>query len=132
MDEDEFEDKQENENTTLRDIFEEFIGNNDEEEGWPKKGISEKLKELADNVLRQVDRMLRIRTAVFFDNGYPYNRRFHRGEFWEFAKEEFSDSELEQGENYNEALNYLVGEGYLLLNERGSELTYDVFQVVPV
>ena len=131
MDEDEFESKRENGNSTLRDIFEEFVAN-DEENDVQKKEVSEELKKLADDVLRQVDRMLRMRRAIFFDNGYPYNRRFHRGEFWEFAKEEFSDSELEQGENYNEALNYLVGEGYLLLNERGSEPTYDVFQVVPV
>jgi hypothetical protein len=131
MDEDEFESKRENGNSTLRDIFEEFVAN-DEENDVQKKEVSEELKKLADDVLRQVDRMLRMRRAIFFDNGYPYNRRFHRGEFWEFAKDEFTDSELEQGENYNEALNYLVGEGYLLLNERGSEPTYDVFQVVPV
>ena len=131
MDEDEFESKRENGNSTLRDIFEEFVAN-DEENDVQKKEVSEELKKLADDVLRQVDRMLRMRRAIFFDNGYPYNRRFHRGEFWEFAKEEFTDNELEQGENYNEALNYLVGEGYLLLNERGSESTFDVFQVVPV
>ena len=131
MDEDEFESKRENGNSTLRDIFEEFVAN-DEENDVQKKEVSEELKKLADDVLRQVDRMLRMRRAIFFDNGYPYNRRFHRGEFWEFAKDEFTDSELEQGENYNEALNYLVGEGYLLLNERGSEPTFDVFQVVPV
>ena len=131
MDEDEFESKRENGNSTLRDIFEEFVAN-DEENDVQKKEVSEELKKLADDVLRQVDRMLRMRRAIFFDNGYPYNRRFHRGEFWEFAKDEFTDSELEQGENYNEALNYLVGEGYLLLNERGSESTFDVFQVVPV
>ena len=131
MDEEEFENKQENENSILRDIFEDFIEEEAEEE-TPKKEVSEELKQLADWVLRQVERLLSMRKAIFFDNGYPYNRRFHRGEFWQYAKEQFSDSELERGDNYNEVLDYLVEEEYLLFNERGSEPMYDVFHAVLV
>ncbi len=131
MDEEEFENKQENENNTLRDIFDEFI---EEEIGSeiPKKEVSEELVKLSDWVLRQIERLLSMRKAIFFDNGYPYNRRFHRGEFWEYAKEKFSDSELERGDNYNEVLDYLVEEEYLLFNERGSDPMFDVFQAVLV
>jgi len=131
MDEEEFESKQENENNTLRDIFDEFI---EEEIGSeiPKKEVSEELVKLSDWVLRQIERLLSMRKAIFFDNGYPYNRRFHRGEFWEYAKEKFSDSELERGDNYNEVLDYLVEEEYLLFNERGSDPMFDVFQAVLV
>ena len=131
MDEEEFESKQENENNTLRDIFDEFI---EEDIGSeiPKKEVSEELVKLSDWVLRQIERLLSMRKAIFFDNGYPYNRRFHRGEFWEYAKEKFSDSELERGDNYNEVLDYLVEEEYLLFNERGSDPMFDVFQVVLV
>ena len=131
MDEEEFESKQENENNTLRDIFDEFI---EEEIGSeiPKKEVSEELVKLSDWVLRQIERLLSMRKAIFFDNGYPYNRRFHRGEFWQFAKEQFSDSELERGDNYNEVLDYLVEEEYLLFNERGSDPMFDVFQAVMV
>ena len=131
MEEDEFDGKQENGNSTLRDIFEEFIGNV-EEEVMQTKGVSEELKELSNRVLRQIDRMLGMRKAIFFNNGYPYNRRFHREEFWQFAKDNFSDSELEKGDNYNEVLDYLVEEGYLLFNERGSDSMFDVFQAVLV
>ena len=131
MDEDEYEGKQENGNSTLRDIFEEFVGI-ETEENPPEKEVPEELVHLSDKVLRQIDRMLSMRKAIFFDNGYPYNQRFHRGEFWQYAKEEFSDSELERGDNYNEVLDYLVEEGYLLFNERGSESTFDVFQAVLV
>lgn len=131
MDEEEFESKQENENNTLRDIFDEFI---EEEIGSeiPKKEVSEELVKLSDWVLRQIERLLSMRKAIFFDNGYPYNRRFHRGEFWQYAKEKFSDSELERGDNYNEVLDYLVEEEYLLFNERGSDPMFDVFQAVLV
>ena len=131
MDEEEFESKQENENNTLRDIFDEFI---EEDIGSeiPKKEVSEELVKLSDWVLRQIERLLSMRKAIFFDNGYPYNRRFHRGEFWEYAKEKFSDSELERGDNYNEVLDYLVEEEYLLFNERGSDPMFDVFQAVLV
>ncbi len=131
MDEEEFEDKQENGNSTLRDIYEEFVGM-ESEVTKPKKKVSKKLKRLSDKVLRQIDRMLGMRKAIFFDNGYPYNRRFHREEFWQFAKDNFSDSELERGDNYNEVLDYLVEEGYLLFNERGSDSMFDVFQAVLV
>ena len=131
MEEDEFDGKQENGNSTLRDIFEEFIGNV-EEEVMQTKEVSEELKELSNRVLRQIDRMLGMRKAIFFNNGYPYNRRFHREEFWQFAKENFSDSELEKGDNYNEVLDYLVGEGYLLFTERATDSMYDVFQAVLV
>ncbi len=131
MDEDEFESKRENGNSTLRDIFEEFIGNV-EEEVMQTKEVSEELKELSNRVLRQIDRMLGMRKAIFFNNGYPYNRRFHREEFWQFAKENFSDSELEKGDNYNEVLDYLVDEGYLLFTERATDSMYDVFQAVLV
>ena len=131
MDEEDFEGKQENENSTLRDIFEDFI-EEEAENGTPKEGVSEELKQLADWVLRQVDRLLSMRKAIFFDNGYPYNRRFHRGEFWKYAKNEFSDSELERGDNYDEVMDYLVEEEYLLLNERGSDPMYDVFHAVLV
>ena len=131
MDEEEFESKQENVNNTLRDIFDEFIEDEEENE-IPKKEVSEELKQQADWVLRQIERLLSMRKAIFFDNGYPYNRRFHRGEFWEYAKEQFSDSELERGDNYNEVLDYLVDEEYLLFNERGSETMFDVFQAVLV
>ena len=131
MDEEEFENKQENENSILRDIFEDFIEEETEEE-TPKKEVSEELKQLADWVLRQVERLLSMRKAIFFDNGHPYNRRFHRGEFWQFAKEQFSDSELERGDNYNDVLDYLVEEEYLLFNERGSDPMFDVFQAVLV
>jgi hypothetical protein len=131
MDEEEFESKQENENNTLRDIFDEFI---EKEIGSeiPKKEVSEELVKLSDWVLRQIERLLSMRKAIFFDNGYPYNRRFHRGEFWEYAKEKFSDSELERGDNYNDVLDYLVEEEYLLFNERGSDPMFDVFQAVLV
>ena len=131
MEEDEFDGKQENGNSTLRDIFEEFIGNV-EEEVMQTKGVSEELKELSNRVLRQIDRMLGMRKAIFFNNGYPYNRRFHREEFWQFAKDNFSDSELEKGDNYNEVLDYLVDEGYLLFTERATDSMYDVFQAVLV
>jgi len=131
MEEDEFDGKQENGNSTLRDIFEEFIGNV-EEEVMQTKEVSEELKELSNRVLRQIDRMLGMRKAIFFNNGYPYNRRFHREEFWQFAKENFSDSELEKGDNYNEVLDYLVDEGYLLFTERATDSMYDVFQAVLV
>ena len=131
MDEEEFEDKQENGNSTMRDIYEEFVGM-DSEVTKPKKKISMKLKRLSDKVLRQIDRMLGMRKALFFDNGFPYNRRFHREEFWQYAKDNFSDSELERGDNYNEVLDYLVEEGYLKFNERGSDSMFDVFQAVLV
>ena len=131
MEEDEFGSEQENGNSTLRDIFEDFIGNV-EIEVMQTKEVTDELKGLADDVLRKVDRMLSMRKAIFFDNGYPYNRRFQREEFWQFAKENFSDDELEMGENYDEVLDYLVEEGYLLFNERASDPMYDVFQVVPV
>ena len=131
MDEEEFESKQENVNNTLRDIFDEFIEDEAENE-IPKKEVSEELKQQGDWVLRQIERLLSMRKAIFFDNGYPYNRRFHRGEFWQYAKEQFSDSELERGDNYNEVLDYLVDEEYLLFNERGSETMFDVFQAVMV
>ncbi len=131
MDEEEFESKQENVNNTLRDIFDEFIEDEEENE-IPKKEVSEELKQQGDWVLRQIERLLSMRKAIFFDNGYPYNRRFHRGEFWQYAKEQFSDSELERGDNYNEVLDYLVDEEYLLFNERGSETMFDVFQAVLV
>ena len=131
MDEEEFENKQENENSILRDIFEDFI---EEEAGdnVPKREFSEEFKKLSDKVLRYIDRMLGFRKNVIFNNGYPYNRRFHRGEFWEYAKEKFSDSELERGDNYNDVLDYLVEEEYLLFNERGSDPMFDVFQAVLV
>ena len=129
MDGEEFEDKQENGNSTLRDIYEEFVGM-DSEATKPKKKVSKKLKRLSDKVLRQIDRMLGMRKALFFDNGFPYNRRFHREEFWQYAKDNFSDSELERGDNYNEVLDYLVEEGYLQFNERGSDSMFDVFQAV--
>ena len=131
MDEEEFESKQENVNNTLRDIFDEFI-EDEAENGDQKKEVSEELKQQSDWVLRQIERLLSMRKAIFFDNGYPYNRRFHRGEFWQYAKEQFSDSELERGDNYNEVLDYLVDEEYLLFNERGSETMFDVFQAVLV
>ena len=66
MDEEEFENKQENENSILRDIFEDFIEEEAEEE-TPKKEVSEELKQLADWVLRQVERLLSMRKAIFFD-----------------------------------------------------------------
>ena len=131
MDEEEFESKQENVNNTLRAIFDEFIEDEDEN-GDQKKEVSEELKQQGDWVLRQIERLLSMRKAIFFDNGYPYNRRFHRGEFWQYAKEQFSDSELERGDNYNEVLDYLVEEEYLLFNERGSDTMFDVFQAVLV
>tara|TARA_B100001750_G_scaffold215982_1_gene200333 strand:+ start:507 stop:902 length:396 start_codon:yes stop_codon:yes gene_type:complete len=131
MDDEEIGSEQENENSTLRELFEEFIGSDDVVQ--PKrKEVSEEIKRLSEKVLRRIDRMLRMRRAIFFDNGYPYNRRFHREEFWQFAKDEFSDGELERGEDYNEVLDYLVDEGYLLFNERASDPMFDVFQVVPV
>ena len=131
MDEEEFGDKQENGNSTLRDIYDEFVGM-DSEVTKPKKKVSKKLIRLSDKVLRQIDRMLGMRKALFFDNGFPYNRRFHREEFWQYAKDNFSDSELERGDNYNEVLDYLVEEGYLKFNERGSDSMFDVFQAVLV
>ena len=131
MDEEEFENKQENENSILRDIFEDFI-----EEGAgdnvPKREFSEEFKKLSDKVLRYIDRMLGFRKNVIFNNGYPYNRRFHREEFWQFAKNEFTDDEQEQGENYDEVLDYLVDEQYLLFVERASDPMFDVFQAVLV
>ena len=131
MDEEEYEGKQENGNSTLRDIFEEFVGI-ETEENPPEKEVPEELVQLSDKVLRQIDRMLSMRKAIFFDNGFPYNRRFHREEFWQYAKDNFSDSELERGDNYNEVLDYLVDEGYLVFNEHGSDSMFDVFQAVLV
>ena len=60
MDEEEFENKQENGNGTLRDIFDEFI---EEEAGdnVPKSEFSEEFKKLSDKVLRYIDRMLGFR-----------------------------------------------------------------------
>ena len=66
MDEEEFEDKQENGNSTLRDIFEEFVGI-ETEENPPEKEVPEELVQLSDKVLRQIDRMLSMRKAIFFD-----------------------------------------------------------------
>ena len=131
MEEDEFEKKPENLDSTLRDIYEDFI-ENDQHDEYQKKSFSAELKQLSEKVLRFIDRMLRMRRAVFFDNGYPFNRRFHREEFWEFAKSEFSDEEQAQGKNYDEVLEYLVDEQYLLFVESGSDSMYDVFQVVLV
>ena len=131
MEEDEFEKKPENLDSTLRDIYEDFIENGQHDE-YQKKSFSAELKQLSEKVLRFIDRMLRMRRAVFFDNGYPFNRRFHREEFWEFAKSEFSDEEQAQGKNYDEVLEYLVDEQYLLFVESGSDSMYDVFQVVLV
>ena len=51
MDEEEFEDKQENANSTLRDIYEEFV-EMDSEVTKPKKKVSKKLIRLSDKVLR--------------------------------------------------------------------------------
>ena len=131
MEEDEFEKKPENLDSTLRDIYEDFI-EKDQHDEYQKKSFSAELKQLSEKVLRFIDRMLRMRRAVFFDNGYPFNRRFHREEFWEFAKSEFSDEEQAQGKNYDEVLEYLVDEQYLLFVESGSDSMYDVFQVVLV
>ena len=131
MEEDEFEKKPENLDSTLRDIYEDFI-EKDQHDEYQKKSFSAELKQLSEKVLRFIDRMLRMRRAVFFDNGYPFNRRFHREEFWEFAKGEFSDEEQAQGKNYDDVLEYLVDEQYLLFVESGSDSMYDVFQVVLV
>ena len=131
LDDEEFERQHGNENSTLRDIFEEFIEKEDVN-NRPKKEVSEELKKLSEWVLRQIDRLLEMRKIMFFDNGYPYNRRFHREEFWEFARKKFSDRELEQGYNYDEVFDYLVEEEYLLFNERGSDPMFDVFEAVMV
>ena len=131
MDDEEYERQHGNENSTLRDIFEEFIEKEDVN-NRPNKEVSEELKKLSEWVLRQIDRLLEMRKIMFFDNGFPYNRRFHREEFWEFARKKFSDRELEQGYNYDEVFDYLVEEEYLLFNERGSDPMFDVFEAVMV
>ncbi len=98
----------------------------------PKKEVSEELKKLSEWVFRQIDRLLEMRKIMYFENAYTYNRRFHREDFWEFARKKFIDRELEQGYNYDEVFDYLVEEEYLLFNERGSDPMFDVFEAVMV
>ena len=86
----------------------------------------------AQSLMRSIERMLSFRTAIVFDNGFPFNRRFQRIEIWKLEKEDFTDDELEKGEGYNEALNRLVDNGLVRLIEHGGKDKYDVFQVVPV
>ena len=69
---------------------------------------------------------------VHFDKGYPSNRRFQRWEVARFARDDFSDAEIESGASYDEALEHLQSKGYIHLVERGGKSKYDVFQAVMV
>ena len=88
--------------------------------------------EQAEKLLRRIQRLLDFRSHLVHDHGYPFNIRFQRWEIHKFTKDEFLDSEIERGINYDTALEHLVKEGYLLKIETGGKAKYDTFQVVPV
>tara|TARA_B100001996_G_C18341418_1_gene470335 strand:+ start:19 stop:564 length:546 start_codon:yes stop_codon:yes gene_type:complete len=90
------------------------------------------IEEQSEKLLRRIQRFLDFRAHVIHDLGYPFNIRFQRWEIHKFTREEFSDSEIEMGYNYDAALEHLVNEGYLLKIETGGKEKYDTFQVVPV
>ena len=92
----------------------------------------EQVNAQAQSLMRRIEQMLSFRTAIVFDNGFPFNRRFQRIEIWKLEKEDFTDQELEMGEGYNNALDRLVKDGLVRLVEHGGKSKYDVFQVVPV
>ena len=76
--------------------------------------------------------MLEFRAVVAFDRGYPSNRRFQRREIYRFTNDDFSDTEIESGASYDEALTHLEKEGYITLVEKGAKEKYDVFQAMQV
>ena len=92
----------------------------------------EHLNGQAQSLMRRIEKLLSFRTAIVFDSGFPFNRRFQRIEVWKLEKEDFTDQELEMGEGYNDALDRLVKDGVVRLIEHGGKSKYDVFQVVPV
>ena len=102
------------------------------EETMDEAEKEEHLNGQAQSLMRRIEQLLSFRTAIVFDYGFPFNRRFQRLEIWRLEKEDFTDQELELGEGYNDALDRLVKDGLVRLVEHGGKDKYDVFQVVPV
>ncbi len=92
----------------------------------------ENVEQESEKLLRHIEQFLEFRTMAFFDKGYPSNRRFQRWEIIRFTKDDFSDTEIEYGASYDEALEHLQKQGYIHLVERGGKSKYDVFQAVMV
>ena len=51
----------------------------------------EHLNGQAQSLMRRIEKLLSFRTAIVFDNGFPFNRRFQRIEVWKLEKEDFTD-----------------------------------------
>ena len=92
----------------------------------------EAVQKQSEQLLRHIEQFLEFRAMVHFDKGYPSNRRFQRWEVARFARDDFSDAEIESGASYDEALEHLQEKGYIHLVERGGKSKYDVFQAVLV
>ena len=92
----------------------------------------EAVQKQSEQLLRHIEQFLEFRAMVHFDKGYPSNRRFQRWEVARFARDDFSDAEIESGASYDEALEHLQEKGYIHLVERGGKSKYDVFQAVMV
>ena len=92
----------------------------------------EAVQKQSEQLLRHIEQFLEFRTMAMFDKGYPSNRRFQRWEITRFTKDDFSDTEIESGASYDEALEHLQEKGYIHLVERGGKSKYDVFQAVMV
>ena len=60
-----------------------------------------------EQLLRYIEQFLEFRAMAHFDKGFPSNRRFQRWEIARFARDDFSDAEIESGASYDEALEYL-------------------------
>lgn len=92
----------------------------------------EAVQKQSEQLLRHIENFLQFRAMTVFDKGHPSNRRFQRWEIARFAKDDFSDAEIESGASYDEALEHLQNQGYIWLVEYGGKGKYDVFQAVMV
>jgi hypothetical protein len=92
----------------------------------------EAVEKQSEKLLRHIEQFLEFRTMAVFDKGHPSNRRFQRWEIARYTKDDFSDTEIESGASYDEALDHLQKQGYIHLVERGGKSKYDVFQAVMV
>ena len=111
-----------------------IVNNTTANDSSPKEEAEkeELLNGQAQSLMRRIEQLLSFRTAIVFDYGFPFNRRFQRLEIWRLEREDFTDQELEMGEGYNDALDRLVKDGLVQLVEVGGKSKYDIFQVVPV
>ena len=92
----------------------------------------EAVQKQSEKLFRHIEKMLEFRAIVAFDRGHPSNRRFQRREIYRYTNDDFSDTEIESGANYDEALTHLEKEGYITLVEKGAKEKYDVFQAMQV